>query len=90
MSLQVWRMLQKPLCGNQMNLATLKIGHLAEGKASVLSGNPNSYDMIYPGWLIEIPSIIYQGENTSYMMDDLLVCVSYNTPIKVIWVYFYV
>ena len=23
MSLQVWRMLQKPLCGNQMNLATL-------------------------------------------------------------------
>ena len=24
MSLQVWRMLQKPLCGNQMNLATLK------------------------------------------------------------------
>ena len=24
MSLQVWRMLQKPLCGNQMNLATLR------------------------------------------------------------------
>ena len=23
MPLQVWRMLQKPLCGNQMNLATL-------------------------------------------------------------------
>ena len=26
MSLQVWRMLQKPLCGNQMNLATLMAG----------------------------------------------------------------
>ena len=25
MSLKVWRMLQKPLCGNQMNLATLKV-----------------------------------------------------------------
>ena len=25
MPLQVWRMLQKPLCGNQMNLATLTI-----------------------------------------------------------------
>ena len=25
MSLQVWRMLQKPLCGNQMNLATLTL-----------------------------------------------------------------
>ena len=24
MSLQVWRMLQKPLCGNQMKLATLR------------------------------------------------------------------
>ena len=24
MSLQVWRMLQKPLCGNQMNLAALR------------------------------------------------------------------
>ena len=25
MSLQVWRMLQKPLYGNQMNLATLRV-----------------------------------------------------------------
>ena len=33
MSLQVWRMLQKPLCGNQMNLATLSanLNHLKNG-----------------------------------------------------------
>ena len=35
MSLQVWRMLQKPLCGNQMNLATLT-GCIASGTSCFL------------------------------------------------------
>ena len=37
MSLQVWRMLQKPLCGNQMNLATLSLhlNHLIQSRMEI-------------------------------------------------------
>ena len=38
MSLQVWRMLQKPLCGNQMNLATL-------------TGNTSQVVIIWETWV---------------------------------------
>ena len=38
MSLQVWRMLQKPLCGNQMNLATLISKCCSRGIAIELNG----------------------------------------------------
>ena len=44
MSLQVWRMLQKPLCGNQMNLATLRA--IYQLLYTLLNNKPRKIQMI--------------------------------------------